>query len=222
MTSEADVFAEVLTELRRLRARMPQLTGAVAASVDGLVLASDTGMSMGGAGPAAGRGDGTEGTEPGPGTGPDPGAAGRSPGRGWYTDAARAPSARTARVPGTGPGSGSGSGSGEAAGADDSRPGAESLAALTAVALGVAVRLTETTGQGGLCELLVRGEHGCVAVYGAGSAAVLTLLAGPRVNVGRLHLEGRRSGALIGELVDGALKRPGTAPGPSPAPPVQE
>jgi predicted regulator of Ras-like GTPase activity (Roadblock/LC7/MglB family) len=33
--------AEVLDELRRLRARMPQVTGVVAASVDGLVLAHD-------------------------------------------------------------------------------------------------------------------------------------------------------------------------------------
>ena len=37
MTAEADV----LDELRRLRARIPQLTGALAASVDGLVLAQD-------------------------------------------------------------------------------------------------------------------------------------------------------------------------------------
>lgn len=34
--------AEVLDELRRLRARVPQVTGALAASVDGLVLAHDT------------------------------------------------------------------------------------------------------------------------------------------------------------------------------------
>lgn len=33
---------EVLDELHRLRARVPQLTGALAASVDGLVLAHDT------------------------------------------------------------------------------------------------------------------------------------------------------------------------------------
>ncbi|MDI2130292.1 roadblock/LC7 domain-containing protein [Yinghuangia seranimata] len=33
---------EVLDELRRLRARVPQVTGAVAASTDGFVLAQDT------------------------------------------------------------------------------------------------------------------------------------------------------------------------------------
>ncbi|MEV0034824.1 roadblock/LC7 domain-containing protein [Streptomyces sp. NPDC050804] len=126
MTAEA----EVLGELRRLRARLPQLTGALAASTDGLVLAQDT-------------------------TGVEP----------------------------------------------------EGVAALTAAALGVAVRLTDTTGQGGFRELVIRGELGYVATYAAGSSAVLTLLAEPKINVGRLHLEGRRSGARIGELVDGALER---------------
>ncbi|MFF8592716.1 roadblock/LC7 domain-containing protein [Streptomyces sp. NPDC015220] len=116
---------EILDELRRLRARVPQLTGALAASVDGLVLAHDT-----------------PGVEP------------------------------------------------------------ESVAALTATALGVAVRMTDLTGQGGLRELLVRGDHGYVATYAAGRTAVLTLLAQDRVNVGRLHLEGRRAGARIGEIVD--------------------
>ncbi|MFF0445541.1 roadblock/LC7 domain-containing protein [Streptomyces sp. NPDC004609] len=125
MTAEEDVLAE----LKRLRVRMPQLTGALAASTDGLVLAADSGD-------------------------------------------------------------------------------AEGVAALTAAALGVSARLTEATGQGRFRELLVRGDRGYVATYAAGSAAVLTLLAGPRVNVGRLHLEARRSGARIGELVDGVLERP--------------
>jgi predicted regulator of Ras-like GTPase activity (Roadblock/LC7/MglB family) len=116
---------EILEELRRLRARVPQLTGALAASVDGLVLGHDT-----------------PGVEP------------------------------------------------------------ESVAALTATALGVALRMTEATGRGPLRELLVRGGQGYVATYAAGRTAVLTLLAEDRVNVGRLHLEGRRAGARIGELVD--------------------
>jgi predicted regulator of Ras-like GTPase activity (Roadblock/LC7/MglB family) len=123
---------EILEELRRLRARVPQLTGALAASVDGLVLGHDT-----------------PGVEP------------------------------------------------------------ESVAALTATALGVALRMTEATGRGPLRELLVRGGQGYVATYAAGRTAVLTLLAEDRVNVGRLHLEGRRAGARIGELVDA-----GTAPSP--------
>ncbi|MFG2721207.1 roadblock/LC7 domain-containing protein [Streptomyces sp. NPDC048416] len=121
--------AEVLAELHRLRVRLPQLSGAVAASVDGLVLAQD------------------------------------------------------------------------------STSEAEPLAALTAAALGVAQRLTDTAGQGAFHELLLRGEAGYVATYAAGSSAVLTLLAQPRINVGRLHLEARRASARIGDLVDGSLGR---------------
>ncbi|MEU9991926.1 roadblock/LC7 domain-containing protein [Streptomyces sp. NPDC007971] len=126
MVPEQDLQA-VLDELRRLRTRVPQLTGALAAGVDGLVVAHDT--------------------------------------------------------PGVDP---------------------EGLAALTAAALGVAVRVADATGNGSFRELLVRGEHGYVATYAAGRTAVLTLLAQDRVNVGRLHLEGRRAGARIGELLDAA------------------
>jgi predicted regulator of Ras-like GTPase activity (Roadblock/LC7/MglB family) len=128
--------AEILDELHRLRARMPQLTGVLAASVDGLVLAHDT-----------------PGVEP------------------------------------------------------------EGLAALTAAALGVALRTTDATGRGELRELLVRGRGGYIATYTAGPTAVLTLLAQDRVNVGRLHLEGRRSGARIAE----AMAAAGSA-APAPAP----
>ncbi|WP_399945448.1 roadblock/LC7 domain-containing protein [Streptomyces sp. BBFR25] len=130
------VESDVLDELHRLRNRVPQLTGSLAATVDGLVLAHD--------------------------------------------------------APGTEP---------------------EGLAALTAAALGVAHRMAEATARGGFRELLLRGTDGYVATYAAGPAAVLTLLADGRVNVGRLHLEGRRSGARIGELVAaGAGAERGRAP----------
>ncbi|MET4644372.1 roadblock/LC7 domain-containing protein [Streptomyces sp. NBC_01724] len=129
MVPEAEV-QDVLAELQRLRARVPLLAGALAASTDGLVLAQDT-----------------------------PGVE------------------------------------------------AEGVAALTAASLGVALRMTEATGRGGFRELLVRGETGYIATYAAGSSAVLTLLAEDRINVGRLHLEGRRASTRIGELVDTALRR---------------
>lgn len=131
--------AEILDELRRLRARVPQLTGALAAGVDGLVLAQDT-----------------PGVEP------------------------------------------------------------ERVAALTVTALGVAVRMTDATGQGDFRELLVRGVYGYVATYAAGPTAVLTLLAQDRVNVGRLHLEGRRAGARIGELIDVEAATTAMTPGEAP------
>ncbi|MFF9393608.1 roadblock/LC7 domain-containing protein [Streptomyces griseoluteus] len=144
MLPESDLAA-VVDELRRLRTRVPQLTGALAAGVDGLVVAHDT-----------------------PGIDPD------------------------------------------------------GLAALTAASLGVAVRLADATGNGGFRELLVRGERGYVATYAAGRTAVLTLLAQDRVNVGRLHLEGRRAGARVGELLDAAeaeaRRRPPARPArPAPA-----
>lgn len=134
-TVPAEAEAEILAELRRLRARVPQLGGALAASVDGLVLAHDSAATE-----------------------------------------------------------------------------AESVAALTAAALGVAQRLSDCTGQGGFRELLVRGEDGYVATYAAGDAAVLTLIAESRVNVGRLHLEARRSSLRIAELIDHSLGRRGPDP----------
>ncbi|CAL9653265.1 MULTISPECIES: roadblock/LC7 domain-containing protein [Streptomyces] len=141
------VETDVLDELRGLRTRIPRLTGALAATVDGLVLAHD--------------------------------------------------------VPDTEP---------------------EGLAALTAAALGVAYRMTDAAARGDFRELLVRGSGGYVATYAAGATAVLTLLAEDRVNVGRLHLEGRRSGARIADLVATRVgpgtgrhaDRPATAPTPEP------
>ncbi|NBM17890.1 roadblock/LC7 domain-containing protein [Streptomyces sp. GC420] len=102
----------------------------------------------------------------------------------------------------------------------------EGLAALTAAALGVAHRVADATSCGEFRELLLHGAQGYVATYAAGRSAVLTLLADDRVNAGRLHLEGRRSGARIAELIgqhgrlDAAAVRrspPSRAPGPTTA-----
>jgi predicted regulator of Ras-like GTPase activity (Roadblock/LC7/MglB family) len=92
--------------------------------------------------------------------------------------------------------------------ADPPLPDAEGIAALTAAALGVALRLADTTGRAAFRELLVRGDDGYVATYRAGSACVLTVLAGPRVNVGRLHMEARRAGARVADLLDSAAVGP--------------
>ncbi len=129
--------ADIREELGLLRSRMPEVTGVLAASVDGLVLAED--------------------------------------------------------APGVQP---------------------EGFAALTAAALGVGLRLTDAAGQRAFRELLVRSELGCVALYAAGDTGVLAVLAGPRVNVGRLHMEARRSGARLADLLDEA-PRPGEDGEPS-------
>jgi uncharacterized protein len=91
--------------------------------------------------------------------------------------------------------------------ADPPLPDAEGIAALTAAALGVGLRLADTTERGAFRELLVHGESGYVATYAAGPACVLTVLAGLRVNVGRLHMEARRAGARVAELLDGEAVR---------------
>ncbi|SHN00715.1 roadblock/LC7 domain-containing protein [Actinacidiphila paucisporea] len=118
--------AAIRTELEGLRARLPEATGALAATADGLLLAADA-----------------------------PGVQ------------------------------------------------AEGFAALTAAALGVALRLTDGAGQHSLRELLVRSETGFVALHAAGREAVIAVIAGPRANVGRLHLEARRSSARLADLLDG-------------------
>ncbi|MEU9045460.1 MULTISPECIES: roadblock/LC7 domain-containing protein [unclassified Kitasatospora] len=79
------------------------------------------------------------------------------------------------------------------------------LAAMTAASLSLAQRLADTTGQGEFRESLVRGEYGYVATYAAGGSCVLTLLAHPDVNVGRLHLEARRSAQRIAGLLNDTL-----------------
>ncbi|MEU9130030.1 roadblock/LC7 domain-containing protein [Kitasatospora sp. NPDC048540] len=81
------------------------------------------------------------------------------------------------------------------------------VAALTAAALGIGARLAEATGQGGFRELLTRGDSGYTATYAAGAFVVLTLLAGPDANIGRLHLEARRAGGRIAAITDAALER---------------
>ncbi|MER6300619.1 roadblock/LC7 domain-containing protein [Kitasatospora sp. NPDC001539] len=79
------------------------------------------------------------------------------------------------------------------------------VAAMTAASLSLAQRLADTTGQGEFRESLVRGEHGYVATYAAGGSCVLTLLAHPDVNVGRLHLEARRCAGRIAGLLNDSL-----------------
>ncbi|MBO8191319.1 roadblock/LC7 domain-containing protein [Streptomyces oryzae] len=141
--------AGVVEELRGLRARVPRVGGALAATVDGLVLAEDI----------------------------PPAQAGQR------------------------------------------QPEAEPLAALTAAALGLAFRMNEATERGAFRELLIHGELGYVATYAAGPAAVLTLLADENINVGRLHLEGRRTAGRIGELVGHVQRSTAARPAPEAPPP---
>lgn len=85
-------------------------------------------------------------------------------------------------------------------------------AALAATMHGLGERATATLSRGQFRNSVTWGSHGYVAVYAAGPVAVLTVLASPASNVGRLHLEARRSADRIAELVPGPDH--GAAPDP--------
>ncbi|MGW6699281.1 roadblock/LC7 domain-containing protein [Nocardia sp. NPDC055049] len=74
------------------------------------------------------------------------------------------------------------------------------LAALSAAQLSLSYRLANTAHGGGFSEVVVHGTEGQVVIYAAGRTS-LTVLAGPEVNVGRLHLESRPvARAIAGHL----------------------
>ncbi|MFC6011676.1 roadblock/LC7 domain-containing protein [Nocardia lasii] len=64
------------------------------------------------------------------------------------------------------------------------------MAALSAAQLSLSYRLANIAHGGGFNEVVVHGTEGQVVIYAAGYTS-LTVLAGPEVNVGRLHLESR-------------------------------
>ncbi|MGI8336584.1 roadblock/LC7 domain-containing protein [Actinomadura scrupuli] len=65
------------------------------------------------------------------------------------------------------------------------------MAALAASELSLSHQMMLNTHDGDFDEVVIRGTGGYVVIYAAGPHASLTLLAGPEVNVGRLHLEAR-------------------------------
>ncbi|MEV5572259.1 roadblock/LC7 domain-containing protein [Spirillospora sp. NPDC052269] len=71
------------------------------------------------------------------------------------------------------------------------------MAALTVTHLAMSHRLAATAHGGGFHEVVVQGTGGYVAIYAAGWHTSLTVLAGPDVNVGRLHLESRPAARAI-------------------------
>ncbi|TDC87191.1 hypothetical protein E1285_21210 [Actinomadura sp. 7K507] len=71
------------------------------------------------------------------------------------------------------------------------------MAAVTATGLSLAHRIAQTAHGGAFHEVVIRGVDGYVVIYAAGPTASLTVLAGPSVNVGRLHLESRPTARAI-------------------------
>ncbi|MFG1791705.1 roadblock/LC7 domain-containing protein [Nocardia sp. NPDC049149] len=72
------------------------------------------------------------------------------------------------------------------------------MAAMAAAQLSLSHRLATTAHGGGFHEVVVRGTAGYVVIYAAGWTS-LTVLAGPEVNVGRLHLESRPVARAVAE-----------------------
>ncbi|SEG56501.1 hypothetical protein SAMN04489712_106317 [Thermomonospora echinospora] len=91
------------------------------------------------------------------------------------------------------------------------------MAALTTSGLALSQRIALTVQDGGFQEVVIRATGGYVVTYAAGLVASLTVLAGPGVNVGRLHLESRPAAARIAALLEeagAAAPRPPPAEGP--------
>lgn len=84
------------------------------------------------------------------------------------------------------------------------------MAALAAAQLSLSYRLATTAHGGGFNEVVVHGTEGQVVIYAAGYTA-LTVLAGPEVNVGRLHLESRPVARAIAEHL-ALAQSPGNSP----------
>jgi predicted regulator of Ras-like GTPase activity (Roadblock/LC7/MglB family) len=72
------------------------------------------------------------------------------------------------------------------------------VAAMASSQLALSYRLAGVALGGGFHEVVVRGTGGHVVIYAAGLAS-LTVLAGPEVNVGRLHLESRPAARAIAD-----------------------
>jgi predicted regulator of Ras-like GTPase activity (Roadblock/LC7/MglB family) len=68
-------------------------------------------------------------------------------------------------------------------------------AAMAATALGLGKRIAQTSGLGGLEEVVVRGQSGYLVVYSAGDKGVLAVAAPMGANLGLIHLEARGGGA---------------------------
>ena len=71
------------------------------------------------------------------------------------------------------------------------------VAAMTATALGVGKRISESLSAGSFAEASIKGETGQIFLYSAGSKAVLAVLAPQECNVGLIQMEARDAAAAI-------------------------
>ena len=81
---------------------------------------------------------------------------------------------------------------------------AAGLAAMSAAALGVANRMVGTLGVEPVRETTLHSPSGYVVVHRVGSVAALTVLAGPAVDIVRVHLVARELANGVERLLRGA------------------
>lgn len=83
----------------------------------------------------------------------------------------------------------------------------ETFAAMSAANLGLGRQIAQAVRCGDFQETVTRAAQGYVATFAAGGSALLTVVAGPELNVGRLHHEARPVAARVGELVASVIRR---------------
>lgn len=75
------------------------------------------------------------------------------------------------------------------------------VAAMTATAVGLGRRISETLSSGTLSETSVTAKDGQIFIYSAGPKGVLAVLAPPATNVGLIHLEARAAAKEIANVM---------------------
>jgi len=97
------------------------------------------------------------------------------------------------------------------------------IAALVAAMHAVAVRATLSTQCGQFREVITRGSEGYLAVYAAGSAAIVAVLGATDMNVAMLNFQARTMIERVAEQSANFARRPAEAapaapPAPAPSP----
>lgn len=87
--------------------------------------------------------------------------------------------------------------------ADSLPPGMDSarVAAMTATAIGLGKRISETLSAGVITETSVTAKEGQIFIYTAGPKGVLAVMAPASTNVGLIHLEARSTAREIAAVM---------------------
>ena len=93
------------------------------------------------------------------------------------------------------------------------------IAALVAAMHAVAVRVTLSTESGQLRDVITRASDGYLAVYAAGSAAIVAVLGTTELNIAILNYQTRSIIERVAEHLSNIARRPQTNPGYPPATP---